>query len=326
MGEQATIQVNGQEAVKVATGAMIPEGADAVVMVEDTERTDETIEVNTAVSPGQHIVLKGDDLKKGKTILTKGHQIRPQDIGALAALGITTIEVQQKIKITLFSTGDELIDPGEPLTIGKIRDINSYTVGALGTAIDAEIFYGGIIPDEQQRLTTKIQERLPQSDLILLSGGSSVGTKDMTLDVINALGEPGVLVHGIAIKPGKPTILSVVNNTGIIGLPGHPVSAMMVFQKVVEPIIKQMMGLPIEDFRKDQTINARLVKNVASTRGREEYLRVKLFQEKDEVLAEPILGSSSLISTLVAADGLIKVPLGTEGIAKDTIVAVELFG
>ncbi|MGM0379059.1 MAG: gephyrin-like molybdotransferase Glp [Bacillota bacterium] len=323
MGKNTDLIVKSKQAVKIATGAMIPKGADAVVMVEDTEKTKNTIEVNKAISKGKNIVFIGDDVKKGSNILNAGHKIRPQDIGALAALGIIKIKVYKKINITIFSTGDELINPKKDLKIGKIRDINSYSIGSLLDLEYINIVNKKIIPDNKEKLKINIKQSLKQSDLVLLSGGSSVGTKDLTTKVINELGDPGIIVHGIAIKPGKPTILSVVNDKGIIGLPGHPVSALVVAKKVILPIIEKLID--IDSLKINTKVNAKLAKNVSSTRGREEYLRVSLKKENNEIKAYPITGSSSLIFTLVKADGLLKIPRGKEGFKKDTLVKIDLF-
>ena len=323
MGKNTDINLKSQQAVKIATGAMVPKGADAVVMVEDTEETKNIVEVNKSISKGKNIVFIGDDVKKGSKILNAGHKLRPQDIGALAALGITEIEVYKKINITIFSTGDELINPEEKLDIGKIRDINSYSIESLLKSEYTNIINKKIIPDNKEKLKSNIRKSLKESDLVLLSGGSSVGKKDLTTNVINELGKPGVIVHGIAIKPGKPTILSVVKDKGIIGLPGHPVSALVVAKKVILPIIKRL--IPFDNLKIKNELKAKLVKNVSSTRGREEYLRVRLKKENNEIKAYPITGSSSLIFTLVKADGLLKIPRGKEGLKKDSLIKIDLF-
>ncbi|WP_027340683.1 gephyrin-like molybdotransferase Glp [Halonatronum saccharophilum] len=324
MGEEANQEIKSGEAIKIATGGMLPKGADSVVMVEYTETLDEdTVEVFKAVASGENVVLKGEDIGKGSTILKKGQRLRSQDIGALAGIGITEVEVFPKLKVKVFSTGDELVPPKEEINSGQIRDINSYSIGTLVEESGGEINYGGIIADNKEELMQRVGGSLEGNDLVILSGGSSVGTKDLTIEVLNQLGDPGVLIHGISIKPGKPTIVAVVGDTIVIGLPGHPTSAMVVFMTVVAPIIKKLAGQKINSFK--PSISAKISRNVASDKGREEYLRVELVNEKNQLWAKPILGKSSLITTMVQADGLIKVPLGVEGFEKGAEVQVLLF-
>ncbi|GAB6137757.1 molybdopterin molybdotransferase MoeA [Halanaerobaculum tunisiense] len=326
MGEEATQKIDSGQAVEVATGGMLPPGADAVVMVEYTEVVDENeIEVTTSVGVGENIVVAGEDISQGENLLSLGHQLRPQDIGALAGIGVTEVEVYTKPQVTVFSTGDELITPRQKPIQGQIRDINSYSIGGLVKQVGAVVDYGGIIPDDKEQLNKQLQDKVATSDLIILSGGSSVGVKDLTIEVLNELGDPGVVIHGVAIKPGKPTIIAFVDDTLIVGLPGHPTSAMVVFEIVVKPIIQKLVGFKKALPLKSQ-VTAKLTRNVASNKGRTEYLRVKLVDEEaEQLLAKPMLGKSSLITTMVEADGLIKVDLGSEGIKAGTEVEVLLF-
>jgi molybdopterin molybdotransferase len=230
MGEAADQEIISGQCIKVATGGMLPINANAVVMVEDTESiSDDEIEVSRAVSEKENVVLKGEDLEKGELLLEKGHRIRPQDIGALAGIGIIEISVYKKINVAVFSTGDELISPEKEPALGEIRDINSYALTSFVKQINASAEMCGIVKDDHETLLEALKSKIGIYDVILLSGGSSVGTRDLTIDVLETLEKESILAHGIAIKPGKPTILSYIQKTLIIGLPGHPASSLVVF-------------------------------------------------------------------------------------------------
>ncbi|MCK8826134.1 molybdopterin molybdotransferase MoeA [Natroniella acetigena] len=325
MGEEATQRLESGQTIKISTGGMLPEGADAVLMVEYTEQLgSDLVEISRAVASGENVVQQGEDIAEGEVLLTAGSQLRAQDIGALAGLGIIEVEVFSQPKVTIFATGNELISPSQTPQLGQIRDINSYSIASFSQDL-AVVNYGGIIRDNKQELKDKLEGALAESDLIILSGGSSVGTKDLTLEVVDELGEPGVLVHGISIKPGKPTVLALVDGTPIIGLPGHPTSAMTVFKIVVQPVVKILAGLEDKLGKEDNYLTAKLSRNVASDKGREEYIRVKLEEQDGFLEAVPVLGKSSLATTMVEADGLVKIDLGTEGLEQGTEVRVLMF-
>jgi molybdopterin molybdotransferase len=325
MGEEAINPLKKGYAIKIATGAMMPLNADAVVMVEDTEMiSDTTIEMSRSVYEKENIVFKGEDIASGEILLKKSHKIRPQDIGALAGIGVTKIQVYKKVKVAIFSTGDELIEPSEKPKLGQIRDINSYSISSFALKEGAEVEMCGIIKDDKDKLLNEIKLRLSVFDIILLSGGSSVGTRDLTINVLEELQKDSILAHGIAIKPGKPTILSVIKETLIIGLPGHPASSIVVFNGVVKPLIKILSG-EISEMEYENKIMAKLSRNLVSDKGREQYFRVNVKKQGEEYIVTPVLGKSSLITTLVKANGLLKCNLGSEGILKGTIVEVILF-
>lgn len=325
MGEEAVNSLKEGYCIKIATGAMIPSNADAVVMVEDTEMiSDTTIEISQAVYDKENVVFKGEDISNGEVLLTKGHKIRPQDIGALAGIGVTTIQVYKKVKVAIFSTGDELIEPSEKPKNGQIRDINSYSISSFARQSGALVEMCGIIKDNKDILLNEIKKRLDEFDIILISGGSSVGTRDVTVDVLEELQKDSILAHGIAIKPGKPTILSVIKDTLIIGLPGHPASSIVVFNGVVKPLINIMSG-EVMNINYENKIIAKLSRNLVSDKGREQYFRVSVRKENGQYKAIPILGKSSLITTLVKANGLLKCEFGVEGLLKDSMVEVILF-
>ena len=327
MGVKPEFKINPGEAVKISTGGMLPEGVNAVMMVEYTEQIDDaTIEARRSISPWENVVREDEDLKTGEIILRKGHRLRPQDIGVLAGIGKTNIKIYRKPKIAIISTGNEIIPAeGEP-RIGQIRDINSYTLGACIEEAGGIPVYRGIIKDEVILLEQEIKKTIKEDkvEAVIISGGSSVGVRDVTLEVLNRLGRPGVLIHGVSVKPGKPTILAIADNRPIFGLPGHPVSAMIIFDLFVRPLISWLQGGEY-NYNSAKEIEAELTCNIVSDSGREDYVRVFIYKEGEKIYAEPILGKSGLISTIVRASGLIKIGLNIEGLEKGSKVNVELF-
>ncbi len=327
MGERPTFQVNQGEAAKISTGGMLPEGSDAVVMWEYTNQIDEfTLEVKRPVAPGENVTKEDEDLKRGEKILSIGHRLRPQDIGVLAGMGKINLKVFKKPQLAIISTGNEIVPPNQEPLKGEIRDINSYTLGTSVIKLGGIPLYKGIIKDKLKSLKQTIMKILEENEAqgLIISGGSSLGVRDITLETLTGLGKPGVLAHGISIKPGKPTIVAVINNKPIIGLPGHPVSALIIFHLLMRPLISWLEG---EDYISDFSpqIEAIIDTNVASDPGREEYIRVTLYKEDNQYYAKPIWGKSGIISTLVRASGLIKIGLNIEGLKKGSRVMVELF-
>jgi molybdopterin molybdotransferase len=324
MGESPDISVGPGEAVRISTGGMLPPGADSVVMVEHTQVIDEnTIEVYRSVAPGQNMVGVGEDIKKGDVILKCGRSIRPQESGMLAALGQQMVRVYQRPLIGIISTGDEIVSVNEVPQAGQIRDINTYTLSSLVEEIGAVAIPFGIVGDDFDTLLKKSSQALAKCDMVLVSGGSSVGARDFTIDVIKAMEDSVILFHGISISPGKPTILARIQNKAFWGLPGHVVSAMVVFSRIVSPFVDHIRGCS-DLYQKDFRLTAQLSRNVASAQGRVDYLRIRLNQKNGILWAEPILGKSGLISTMVKADGLIEIGMNTEGLEKGTPVEVML--
>lgn len=327
MGVTPELKINPGEAVKISTGGMLPEGANAVVMLEYTEQIDDsTIEIRKSISPWENVVREDEDLKTGEIILRKGHRLRSQDIGVLAGIGKINVKIYRKPKIATISTGNEIIPAeGEPRT-GQVRDINSYTLGACIEEAGGVPVYRGIIKDEVIRLKQEIKKTIKEDkvEVVIISGGSSVGVRDVTLEVLNRLGKPGVLIHGVSVKPGKPTILAITDNRPIFGLPGHPVSAMIIFDLFVRPLLSRLQGGEY-NYNFAQEIEAELTCNMVSDSGREDYIRVFVYKEGEKIYAEPILGKSGLISTMVRASGLIKIGLNVEGLEKGSKVIVRLF-
>lgn len=321
MGEEASTPVSRGDAIYVPTGGMLPPGSDSVLMIEHCEEIGGLLNTYKQIAPGENVIRAGEDIQAGEVLLEVGTKLRPQEIGALASLGISKISVFRPIKAAYLSTGDEIVPyDTETLEIGQIRDINYLTVSGLAREWGVEVIYGGITTDDYEIFSAKARELYEQADILILSGGSSVGAKDYTTEVIQSLGDPGVFVHGISIKPGKPTILAVAQGKPVIGLPGHPASAMIIFRLFGERIIKQLQGERLE--RKPERIFARITKNIASAPGRSDYIRVRLVEKDGEWWADPIIGKSGLITTLVKSDGIVEIVSEKEGISQGEYVPV----
>jgi len=324
MGEAPAFSIASGEAAKISTGGMLPHGADSVVMIEHTEAIDNaTIEVYKSVAPGQNVLEKGEDVRKGDTILACGRKLRSQETGLLAALGKETISVYRQPAIAVISTGDEIVPVNEIPEPGQIRDINTYTLANLVRAAGGVPVPLGIVRDNFNDLFETCTKASAQSDMVLISGGSSVGTRDFTIEVLSAMPEADILVHGISISPGKPTILARSRNLALWGLPGHAVSAMVVFEIVVRPFIEHIAGLAPE-YKNSFNPHALLSRNLSSAQGRIDFVRVRLVEKEGVLWAEPILGKSGLINTMVKADGLIEIGINSEGLDKGTEVEVLL--
>ncbi len=322
MGDVPDFSVGPGEAARISTGGMLPDAADAVVMIEHTEALDDTvIEVYKSVAPGQHVVDVGEDFQRGETVLDRGRRIRPQEMGVLSALGRESVRVFRRPVVGIISTGDEVVPIDRMPRQGQIRDVNTYSLAGWVRRAGAVPKTYGIIPDRRDDLREACRRALSESDMVLVSGGSSVGTRDYTIDVLESLPQSRVLVHGISISPGKPTILASVDDKPFWGLPGHVVSAMVVFAVVVRPFIDHMAGLAASGMP-DLRIPARLTRNLASAQGRVDYVRVRLTAGEGGLGAEPILGKSGLIHTMVRADGLIRIDRDVEGMEKGTAVQV----
>lgn len=326
MGETASISVKPGEAVKIPTGGMLPDGSDSVVMIEHAEALDDqTIEVYKNVVPLQHVIETGEDFRKDDHILSRGQPIRPQEMGLLAALGKCDVPVFKKPIVAIISTGDEIVDIRQSPAPGQLRDVNAYTLTGLVLKSGGLPLCLGIAPDNFDELFRMCEQALSRADIVLVSGGSSVGARDFTIDVINALPRSELLVHGISISPGKPTIIARIKGKAFFGLPGHVTSAMIVFMKTVQPLIERMRGLSEQYTGKKQETTAVLSRNLASVQGRTDFVRVNLVREEGQLVAHPILGKSGLIRTMVQADGIIEIDINSEGLDKGSVVRVELF-
>lgn len=324
MGAEPGFAIESGEAALVHTGGMLPRGSDAVVMLEDTQQSGEDeIEVLKPAAVGENVIKKGEDVETGELILEAGMRLRPQDIGGLMALGLTTIQVARRPRVGILSTGDEVVAPDVDPSAGQVRDVNSYTLSALVNRAGGIPIRYGILPDQRQPLLEAARAAQQDDDVVIITAGSSVSTRDLTAEIVASLGLPGVLAHGVAIKPGKPTILAVANGTPMIGLPGNPVSALVVAGLFVVPVIRRLQGE--KDNLRASRVHARLSVNVASETGREDYLPVRLIDEGQGLIAEPVYGRSNLIFTLVRADGLVRIPAERTGLEKDSKVEVLLF-
>jgi molybdopterin molybdotransferase len=321
MGAAAVRPVGAGEAARIPTGGMLPEGADAVVIVEETAEEEGGVSVFRAVRPEQHVIERGGDVREGEALLRPGHRLRPQDIGALMGLGITTVLVFALPRVGLISTGDEIVPAGATPAFGQIRDMNSHALAAFVARLGAIPVHYGIVRDEMELLVATARSAYAECDAVILNGGSSVGAKDLTAPVIAQLGAPGVLVHGIHIRPGKPTVLAVCDGKPVFGLPGQPVSVLNTFELFVAPVLRKMLHVP------DTTrlLSARMALDLPSADGREDHVRVMLESRDGEYWATPIAGVSAMISTMVRADGITVIPANTPGLTRGQMVEVRLF-
>ncbi len=321
MGAQPTQAIGIGQALAIHTGGMLPAGADAAIMIETTQLIDAgEIEVMRAVAPGENVIQVGEDVAAGAAILPRHHRLRAGDIGGLLALGIERIEVFRVPRVGILSCGDELAPPDASPPPGMVRDINAYTLSALAASLGAQPSRLGIARDTLADYRARAAAGFAQSDILLLSAGSSVSARDYTRDVINSLGAPGLLQHGLATKPGKPTIIAVCDNKPVIGLPGNPVSALLVARQILPHLIARFLA---QCPPPPPMMPARLALRVASETGREDWLPVRLRASDDDVpLAEPLYGKSNLIFTLARADALLRVPLNVGGLEAGSLVEV----
>ncbi len=323
IGSPPDITISRGQAAKVYTGGMLANGADAVVMLENVQNIDDsTIECLKPVAPGESVIELGEDFSSGDTVITKGHMIRTQDVGGLMGLGIVKVRVVRRPKVAIISTGDELINPTEEMSYGQIRDMNTYTISSLVNKAGGLSIPMGIAPDNYNSQRSLAIKGLSIADILIFSAGSSLSTRDLTSDVISGLGKPGVLVHGIALKPGKPTIIAMINAKPVFGLPGNPVSAMTVFDLLVKPTILNMTGCNSPE--QPKSIVAFLKQNIGSQTGREDHVQVRLVTIDGEIWAEPVFGKSNLITTLINSHGVVKVPLNKGGMYRGEEVMVRL--
>ena len=325
MGEAPHFTIGPGTAARIPTGGMLPSGANAVVMLEDTEARDlESLRARRAVMPGENIIRRAEDVSRGEVALRQGVRLRPQDVALLAGIGVVEADVFLQPRVAILATGDEIVPPDRRPTVGQVRDVNTYALSALVEQEGGQPVVHGIIPDDRDALLRALQTARAAADLVLVSGGSSVGAKDAVAWAINAMGRPGVVVHGVRIKPGKPTILGAVDGTPIIGLPGHPVSGMVIFDVFVRDLLRGLAGrTPPRVF--GRRVRARMARRAPSAEGREDHVRVWL-EERDGVLwATPQLGKSGIITTMTRADGLVVVPPDRAGVEQGAEVDVELF-
>jgi molybdopterin molybdotransferase len=327
MGKEATRPLGKGEAMRISTGGMLPPESDGVVMIEYTEEAGEgLVEIQKSVSPWQNVIQIGDDIKKGDLVFQRGRRLKSHDLGALTGIGIASVPVYKKPRVALISTGDEIVEAeAEPLP-GQVRNINQHSLAGLVEEHGAQLEDFGVVRDDRDALGHALSKALKTADLVLLSGGSSVGARDIALDVILSFPEAAVQFHGISVSPGKPTIFAMVAGTPVLGLPGYPVSALVIFDLFAAPLIRTIGGedaATANRFR--STTRAILKTNIASQPGREDYVRVSLTKVQDRLHATPLPSKSGAIFTLVKADGMIRIDLNREGIEQGEEVEVILF-
>ncbi len=323
MGAPTELSLKTGECALIHTGGMLPAQADAVVMVEHTQsvRPGE-VEIAHAVAAGENVIRQGEDVAQGEQVIEQGVRLRPQEIGGLMALGVTRVRVYRQLRVGLISSGDEVIPPAQQLLPGQVRDVNSFSLGALVEQNFALPVQYGIVPDRAEALEAAARQALAECDVLLITAGSSASARDLTSRVISELGQPGVLVHGVSVRPGKPTILAVCDGKAVVGLPGNPVSAMVIALLLVAPVLRKLSGVAVS--RPLSTLTAQLSLNLASQAGREDWVAVRLRQAPGGWQADPVFGKSNLIFTLVRADGMVRIPAPATGLCAGEMVEVML--
>ncbi len=323
MGDSEIPSLKPNEAIYVSTGGAVPKSADGVVMIEYTEKLDaHTILIKQPIHVGENITFKGDDVKCGETVLEMGRRLSPYDIGLLAGLGIPCVEVYKPIKVTVISTGDEIISVDAPAAFGKIRDINGNALCAALKAYGAQVIGPVLVRDDFEQLTKVFEEALESSDCLLISGGSSVGARDYTCDVIKQFEDSELLVHGIAVKPGKPTIVGRIGEKFVFGLPGHPSAALLLYNLIVVPYLETLVGSKMHAINVPAVLSSR----VHGAPGRDAFVMVSLEASTDgqSYLAKPIHAKSGMITLLSSASGYIRLSRDQEGLSEGTAVMVTL--
>lgn len=327
MGSAPPVQVERGMAVKIPTGGMLPSGADAVVMFEHVQAVDDSmIEVLRPAAPGENVIQAGEDVTAGTVVLRKGRRIRPQDIAVCAGTGNTRVSVYQPIRVAIISTGDEIVASSERPAAGQVRDINSWLIASLVKELGGIPLRRGIVRDDYGVLRSVMEDALKEAAIMTISGGTSVGIKDMVARIISDIGSPGVLFHGLSLKPGKPMIGGVIEGVPVLGLPGHPAAVGICCDLFLRPLLKRLSGFDDSRnlFDHARMVHARLAGNIASSAGREEHVRVFLEEREDGLWAVPIHGKSGLITTLSKADGIMVIPVELNGIEKGEMIAVRL--
>jgi molybdopterin molybdotransferase len=327
MGKEARQPLATGEAMRISTGGMMPPDSDAVVMVEYTEEVaGPLVEIHRGVAPWQNVIQIGDDIKEGELVFPRGRRLRAHDLGALTGVGISSIPVYKRPQVALISTGDEIVDADTAPQPGQVRNINQHSLAGLIEECGGKLKDWGVIRDDRNELTKAIGEALAWGDLVLLSGGSSMGAKDIALETILSFPDSEFVFHGISIAPGKPTIFAKACGKPILGLPGYPVSALVIFDLFAAPMIRHLGGESAETVsRLAKTVKATLKTNIASQIGREDYVRVTLERESNRYVATPLPSKSGAIFTLVKADGMVRIDMNQDGLEQDEEVEVILF-
>jgi molybdopterin molybdotransferase len=326
MGEAARVDVEPGTAVRVSTGAMMPAGADAVVIVERTEDAGERgVAIRDAAVAGQNTVAIGEDLRAGDLVFEPGRRLKGSDVGVLTGVGLSTVEVHRIPRVGVMATGDEIVEPEDTLGPGQVRNVNEYLLASLARQCGAQVSDYGVVADREDVFGATLESAVADNDAVFISGGSSKGARDLTRPTIEALPGARIVLHGIAIAPGKPTILARAPGTAIMGLPGNPAAAAVVFSLFGQPLVRVLAGEPLERILLLRpTVRARLAEAVRSTPGREDYVRARVEAGAGLPIARPLRGKSVAISTIARADGLLRVPLSSEGLDEGTEVDIIL--
>jgi molybdopterin molybdotransferase len=326
MGEIPDFSLGRGEAARIWTGGALPSGADAVVMVEHTQELDsDSIEVLKAVAPLENVVRQGEDFKTGEVMLESGHRLRPQDLGLLAAMGTSHVTVFRKPSVAILSSGDEIVPMDQDPPPGCMRDVNRHTIHALVLEAHGIPVWIGIARDRMGVLAEMIDRGLSCADMVVISGGSSMGSRDFVIEAIESYPDSEIILHGVSVSPGKPLILARVGRKPIMGLPGHPASAMVCFEQFAVPIIRRLGGEHVTYPYMRPAVEAYLVRNVPSREGRMDFVRVRLRFSDGRLTAVPVPGKSGMISAMVRADGYICIAQDCEGLYKGDRVKVYLF-
>jgi molybdopterin molybdotransferase len=322
MGAAPEARVGAGETLRIATGGMLPHGADAVVMWEHSRESGGVLEVHRPVAPGEHVVTVGEDVREGETVLTAGHVLRPADIGLLAGIGVTAVAVTRRPRVAIISTGDELVGADETPGPGQIRNVNQYSLGAWVRHLGCEPLLLGRVRDDADEILALVRRGVAEAELVLISGGSSAGVRDLTSAVVANLGEPGLLFHGVAVRPGKPTVVGAHRGVPVFGLPGHPISAMVIFLVLVRPLLERLLGVPPGEG--GLQVLARLSDNLPSQAGREDYYQVTLRPGAGGMEAVPVFRKSGLVTAMVRGRGMVRVAPEREGLEAGELVEVDL--
>jgi molybdopterin molybdotransferase len=325
MGNRPEFVLRKGEAARIATGGMLPSGCDAVLMLEHSQVLDaDLIEVQRPVAPGENVIQSAEDVVKGALILRKGRRLKPQDVSLLAGVGVGSIRVFEKPHVSIISTGDEIVGPREPLRPGLIRDTNSFTLAGMLLADGGIPVKRGIFRDDYQVIRDVMELSVRETQAVLITGGSSVGARDLTQRVMADMGR--IFFHGVSMKPGKPLLAGIVGTTPVFGLPGHPRAVFVCYEIFVRPVLRLLQGSAPGEFEgRHQSVTARLARSLRSSSGKLDIVSVSLREEKGILLAEPVFGKSGLLNTLVKAHGTIRVPANTLGFEEGEDVEVRLF-
>ena len=323
VGELPKIRVAKGEAAEIVTGAPIPDGADAIVMVEDTERNGGELRIFSSVTKNENVMKKGSDIKKDETVLRTGQTLGSREIGLLAALGVASVKVFRVPNVAVLSSGGEVTEPGRELPPGKIYDINAYSLSAAVLESGGNPIYMGVAPDDETKLRETLKRALSCSDMIITSAGVSVGPKDLMPQTVDSLGKPGVVFSGVAVKPGKPTTVALIEGKPVFSLPGHPASALLIFHLLVRPVVQRLSGRASVD---PSSVKAVVGARMFSAKGRRTFVMVKLSRGKsNQLVAVPVeTGASGAITTLAKADGYVEIPEKQQFVDMDEEVAVTL--